>query len=103
MATELFGPMPKAMPKEKILDCKLFQAKPYLGCFPAQYGQQMMIFADHNGEEFSFRTFRQNRPKRIIVGEDLLLLSDFYCSQREKRLQDYSRLFLCFQLGLGDR
>ena len=94
-ATELFADA-KAMMK-KILDGKLFQAKAIFGLFPANTINDDDIALTHNGEEFVFRTLRQQAKK--YVGKPNFALSDFI-APKESGLQDYIGCF-CVSTGFG--
>jgi 5-methyltetrahydrofolate--homocysteine methyltransferase len=94
-ATELFADA-KAMMK-KILDGKLFQAKAIFGLFPANTINDDDIALNHNGEEFVFRTLRQQAKK--YVGKPNFALSDFI-APKESGLQDYIGCF-CVSTGFG--
>ena len=94
-ATELFGDA-KAMLK-KILDGKLFQAKAIFGLFPANTINDDDILLTHKGEEFTFRTLRQQAKK--YVGKPNFALSDFI-APKESGLQDYIGCF-CVSTGFG--
>ncbi|MCM4170429.1 methionine synthase [Arenibacter sp. TNZ] len=94
-ATELFDDA-KAMLK-KILDGKLFQAKAIFGLFPANMVNDDDILLTHNGEEFTFRTLRQQAKK--YVGKPNFALSDFI-APKESGLQDYIGCF-CVSTGFG--
>lgn len=94
-ATELFADA-KAM-MQKILDGKLFQAKAIFGLFPANAINDDDIALTHNGEEFIFRTLRQQAKK--YVGKPNFALSDFI-APKESGLQDYIGCF-CVSTGFG--
>ena len=94
-ATELFDDA-KAMLK-KILDGKLFQAKAIFGLFPANTINDDDILLTHKGEEFTFRTLRQQAKK--YVGKPNFALSDFI-APKESGLQDYIGCF-CVSTGFG--
>jgi 5-methyltetrahydrofolate--homocysteine methyltransferase len=94
-AMELFADA-KAMMK-KILDGKLFQAKAIFGLFPANTINDDDIGLTHNGEEFIFRTLRQQAKK--YVGKPNFALSDFI-APKESGLQDYIGCF-CVSTGFG--
>ncbi|MCK0191279.1 methionine synthase [Arenibacter sp. F20364] len=94
-ATELFADA-KAMMK-KILDGKLFQAKAIYGLFPANTINDDDIALIHNGEEYIFRTLRQQAKK--YVGKPNFALSDFI-APKESGLQDYIGCF-CVSTGFG--
>ncbi|MEQ8217265.1 MAG: methionine synthase [Arenibacter sp.] len=94
-ATELFADA-KAM-MQKILDGKLFKAKAIFGLFPANTINDDDIALSHNGEEFTFRTLRQQAKK--YVGKPNFALSDFI-APKESGLQDYIGCF-CVSTGFG--
>lgn len=94
-ATELFADA-KAMLK-KILDGKLFKAKAIFGLFPANTINDDDISLTHNGEEYIFRTLRQQAKK--YVGKPNFALSDFI-APKESGLQDYIGCF-CVSTGFG--
>ncbi|SMG38522.1 methionine synthase [Arenibacter troitsensis] len=94
-ATELFADA-KAM-MQKILDGKLFQAKAIFGLFPANTINDDDIVLTHKGEEFIFRTLRQQAKK--YVGKSNFALSDFI-APKESGLQDYIGCF-CVSTGFG--
>ena len=94
-ATELFADA-KAM-MQKILDGKLFKAKAIFGLFPANTINDDDIALTHNGEEFTFRTLRQQAKK--YVGKPNFALSDFI-APKESGLQDYIGCF-CVSTGFG--
>ncbi|ASO03848.1 methionine synthase [Arenibacter algicola] len=94
-ATELFADA-KAMMK-KILDGKLFKAKAIFGLFPANTINDDDIALTHNGEEYIFRTLRQQAKK--YVGKPNFALSDFI-APKESGLQDYIGCF-CVSTGFG--
>jgi 5-methyltetrahydrofolate--homocysteine methyltransferase len=94
-ATELFSDA-KAM-MQKILDGKLFKAKAIFGLFPANTINDDDIALAHNGEEFIFRTLRQQAKK--YVGKPNFALSDFI-APKESGLQDYIGCF-CVSTGFG--
>ena len=94
-ATELFADA-KAMLK-KILDGKLFKAKAIFGLFPANTINDDDIALTHNGEEYIFRTLRQQAKK--YVGKPNFALSDFI-APKESGLQDYIGCF-CVSTGFG--
>ncbi|RAJ10142.1 methionine synthase [Arenibacter echinorum] len=94
-ATELFADA-KAM-MQKILDGKLFKAKAIFGLFPANTINDDDIALSHNGEEFIFRTLRQQAKK--YVGKPNFALSDFI-APKEGGLQDYIGCF-CVSTGFG--
>ena len=94
-ATELFDDA-KAMLKT-ILDGKLFQAKAIFGLFPANTINDDDILLTHKGEEFTFRTLRQQAKK--YVGKPNFALSDFI-APKESGLQDYIGCF-CVSTGFG--
>jgi len=94
-ATELFDDA-KAMLK-KILDGKLFQAKAIFGLFPANTVNDDDILLTHKGEEFTFRTLRQQAKK--YVGKPNFALSDFI-APKESGLHDYIGCF-CVSTGFG--
>ena len=94
-ATELFADA-KAM-MQKILDGKLFQAKAIFGLFPANTINDDDIALAHKGEEFVFRTLRQQAKK--YVGKPNFALSDFI-APKESGLQDYIGCF-CVSTGFG--
>tara|TARA_R110000796_G_scaffold21541_10_gene63384 strand:+ start:20212 stop:22926 length:2715 start_codon:yes stop_codon:yes gene_type:complete len=94
-ASELFADA-KAMLK-KILDGKLFQAKAIYGLFPANTINDDDIALTHNGEEYIFRTLRQQAKK--YVGKPNFALSDFI-APKESGLQDYIGCF-CVSTGFG--
>ena len=94
-ATELFADA-KAM-MQKILDGKLFQAKAIFGLFPANTINDDDIVLTHKGEEFIFRTLRQQAKK--YVGKPNFALSDFI-APKESGLQDYIGCF-CVSTGFG--
>ncbi|MDX1758129.1 MAG: methionine synthase [Arenibacter algicola] len=94
-ATELFADA-KAM-MQKILDGKLFKAKAIFGLFPANTINDDDIALTHNGEEYIFRTLRQQAKK--YVGKPNFALSDFI-APKESGLQDYIGCF-CVSTGFG--
>lgn len=94
-ATELFADA-KAM-MQNILDGKLFKAKAIFGLFPANTINDDDIALTHNGEEYIFRTLRQQAKK--YVGKPNFALSDFI-APKESGLQDYIGCF-CVSTGFG--
>ena len=82
---------------QKILDGKLFKAKAIFGLFPANTINDDDIALAHNGEEFIFRTLRQQAKK--YVGKPNFALSDFI-APKESGLQDYIGCF-CVSTGFG--
>ena len=75
---------------DKILNEKLLKAKAIFGLFPANSNDQDDIILDKDGEEFVFRTLRQQLKKS--AGKEYFALSDFIAPQSTGK-QDYIGAF----------
>ena len=75
---------------DKILNEKLLKAKAIFGLFPANSNDQDDIILDKDGEEFVFRTLRQQLKKS--AGKEYFALSDFIAPQSSGK-QDYIGAF----------
>ena len=75
---------------DKILNEKLLKAKAIFGLFPANSNDRDDIILDKDGEEFVFRTLRQQLKKS--AGKEYLALSDFIAPQSTGK-QDYIGAF----------
>ena len=75
---------------DKILNEKLLKAKAIFGLFPANSNDRDDIILDKDGEEFVFRTLRQQLKKS--AGKEYLALSDFIAPQSAGK-QDYIGAF----------
>ena len=75
---------------DKILNEKLLKAKAILGLFPANSNDRDDIILDKDGEEFVFRTLRQQLKKS--AGKEYFALSDFIAPQSTGK-QDYIGAF----------
>ena len=75
---------------DKILNEKLLKAKAIFGLFPANSNDRDDIILDKDGEEFVFRTLRQQLKKS--AGKEYLALSDFIAPQSIGK-QDYIGAF----------
>ncbi|MFC2450168.1 MAG: methionine synthase [Flavobacteriaceae bacterium] len=75
---------------DKILNEKLLKAKAVFGLFPANSNDRDDIILDKDGEEFVFRTLRQQLKKS--AGKEYFALSDFIAPQSIGK-QDYIGAF----------
>ncbi len=75
---------------DKILNEKLLKAKAIFGLFPANSNDRDDIILDKDGEEFVFRTLRQQLKKS--AGKEYFALSDFIAPQSSEK-QDYIGAF----------
>ena len=75
---------------DKILNEKLLKAKAVFGLFPANSNDRDDIILDKDGEEFVFRTLRQQLKKS--AGKEYFALSDFIAPQSTGK-QDYIGAF----------
>ena len=75
---------------DKILNEKLLKAKAIFGLFPANSNERDDIILDKDGEEFVFRTLRQQLKKS--AGKEYFALSDFIAPQSSGK-QDYVGAF----------
>ena len=75
---------------DKILNEKPLKAKAVFGLFPANSNDQDDIILDKDGEEFVFRTLRQQLKKS--AGKEYFALSDFIAPQSTGK-QDYIGAF----------
>ena len=75
---------------DKILNEKLLKAKAIFGLFPANSNERDDIILDKDGEEFVFRTLRQQLKKS--AGKEYFALSDFIAPQSNGK-QDYIGAF----------
>ena len=75
---------------DKILNEKLLKAKAIFGLFPANSNDRDDIILDKDGEEFVFRTLRQQLKKS--AGKEYFALSDFIAPQSNGK-QDYIGAF----------
>ena len=75
---------------DKILNEKLLKAKAIFGLFPANSNDRDDIILDKDGEEFVFRTLRQQLKKS--AGKEYFALSDFIAPQNTGK-QDYIGAF----------
>jgi len=75
---------------DKILNEKLLKAKAVFGLFPANSNDRDDIILDKDGEEFVFRTLRQQLKKS--AGKEYFALSDFVAPQSSGK-QDYIGAF----------
>ena len=75
---------------DKILNEKLLKAKAIFGLFPANSNERDDIILDKDGEEFVFRTLRQQLKKS--AGKEYFALSDFIAPQSTGK-QDYIGVF----------
>lgn len=75
---------------DKILNEKLLKAKAIFGLFPANSNNRDDIILDKDGEEFVFRTLRQQLKKS--AGKEYFALSDFIAPQSTGK-QDYIGAF----------
>lgn len=75
---------------DKILNEKLLKAKAIFGLFPANSNDRDDIILDKDGEEFVFRTLRQQLKKS--AGKEYFALSDFIAPQSSGK-QDYIGAF----------
>jgi len=75
---------------DKILSEKLLKAKAVFGLFPANSNDRDDIILDKDGEEFVFRTLRQQLKKS--AGKEYFALSDFIAPQSTGK-QDYIGAF----------
>ena len=75
---------------DKILNEKLLKAKAVFGLFPANSNDRDDIILDKDGEEFVFRTLRQQLKKS--AGKEYFALSDFIAPQSSGK-QDYIGAF----------
>ena len=75
---------------DKILNEKLLKAKAIFGLFPANSNERDDIILDKDGEEFVFRTLRQQLKKS--AGKEYFALSDFIAPQSTGK-QDYIGAF----------
>ena len=75
---------------DKILNEKLLKAKAIFGLFPSNSNDRDDIILDKDGEEFVFRTLRQQLKKS--AGKEYLALSDFIAPQSTGK-QDYIGAF----------
>ena len=75
---------------DKILNEKLLKAKAVFGLFPANSNDRDDIILDKDGEEFVFRTLRQQLKKS--AGKEYFALSDFI-APRSSGKQDYIGAF----------
>ena len=75
---------------DKILNEKLLKAKAIFGLFPANSNKRDDIILDKDGEEFVFRTLRQQLKKS--AGKEYFALSDFIAPQSTGK-QDYIGAF----------
>ena len=75
---------------DKILNEKLLKAKAIFGLFPANSNDRDDIILDKDGEEFVFRTLRQQLKKS--AGKEYFALSDFIAPQSSGK-QDYIGVF----------
>ncbi len=75
---------------DKILNEKLLEAKAIFGLFPANSNDRDDIILDKDGEEFVFRTLRQQLKKS--AGKEYFALSDFIAPQSTGK-QDYIGAF----------
>ena len=75
---------------DKILNEKLLKAKAIFGLFPANSNDRDDIVLDKDGEEFVFRTLRQQLKKS--AGKEYFALSDFIAPQSSGK-QDYVGAF----------
>ena len=75
---------------DKILNEKLLKAKAIFGLFPANSNDRDDIVLDKDGEEFVFRTLRQQLKKS--AGKEYFALSDFIAPQSTGK-QDYIGAF----------
>ena len=75
---------------DKILNEKLLKAKAIFGLFPANSNERDDIILDKDGEEFVFRTLRQQLKKS--AGKEYFALSDFIAPQSAGK-QDYIGAF----------
>ena len=75
---------------DKILNEKLLKAKAIFGLFPANSNERDDIILDKDGEEFVFRTLRQQLKKS--AGKEYFALSDFIAPQSSGK-QDYIGAF----------
>ena len=75
---------------DKILNEKLLKAKAIFGLFPANSNDRDDIILDKDGEEFVFRTLRQQLKKS--AGKEYFALSDFIAPQSSGK-QDYVGAF----------
>ena len=76
---------------DKILNEKLLKAKAIFGLFPANSNERDDIILDKDGEEFVFRTLRQQLKKS--AGKEYFALSDFYSAAKHWE----TRLYRCFR------
>ena len=82
---------------DKILNEKLLKAKAVFGLFPANSNDRDDIILDKDGEEFVFRTLRQQLKKS--AGKEYFALSDFIAPQSIGK-QDYIGAF-AVTVGFG--
>ena len=75
---------------DRILNEKLLKAKAIFGLFPANSNERDDIILDKDGEEFVFRTLRQQLKKS--AGKEYFALSDFIAPQSTGK-QDYIGAF----------
>ena len=75
---------------DKILNEKLLKAKAIFGLFPANSNDRDDIILDKDGDEFVFRTLRQQLKKS--AGKEYFALSDFIAPQSTGK-QDYIGAF----------
>lgn len=94
-AKELFADAKQMM--QEVLDKKLFQAKAIFGLFPANTINEDDISLEHDGEEYIFRTLRQQTKK--YAGKPNFALSDFI-APKDSGIQDYIGCF-CVSAGFG--
>lgn len=94
-AKELFADAKQMM--QEVLDKKLFQARAIFGLFPANTINEDDISLEHNGEEYIFRTLRQQTKK--YAGKPNFALSDFI-APKDSGIQDYIGCF-CVSAGFG--
>ncbi|RTE52870.1 methionine synthase [Arenibacter aquaticus] len=94
-AKELFADAKQMM--QKVLDKKLFQARAIFGLFPANTINEDDISLEHDGEEYIFRTLRQQTKK--YAGKPNFALSDFI-APKDSGIQDYIGCF-CVSAGFG--
>ncbi len=94
-AKELFADAKQMM--QEVLDKKLFQAKAIFGLFPANTINDDDISLEHDGEEYIFRTLRQQTKK--YAGKPNFALSDFI-APKDSGIQDYIGCF-CVSAGFG--
>ncbi len=96
-ATELFEDAQKML--RNVLDQKLLAGKAIFGIFPANQVNEDDIELNADGDEYTFRTLRQQSKKREGVAN--IALADFI-APKQSGVQDYMGCF-CVSTGFGTK